>query len=225
MRLSDYRYLARENLAGNWGIAVLVGFLAALLGGISAGGSVNIDAEDLELLMQIDWIRPLLSAFLTYASIASIVSFIIGGVVQLGYCSFQLNLHDKRPVAVNDLFAHFSTNFGGGFCLRLLTGLYIALWTMLLIIPGIIKSYSYAMAPYIMAEHPELGANECITESRRMMDGHKFDLFCLDLTFIGWEILCIFTLGIGGLFLVPYQQATRAVFYRTLTGPVSYTAE
>ncbi len=225
MRSSDYRYLAREKLAGNWGIAVLVSFLAALLGGISTGGSINIDTEDIKPMMDIDWIQPILSAFLTYASIASIVSFVIGGVVELGYCSFHLNLHDGRPVAVNDLFSHFSTNFGGGFCLRLLTGLYIALWSMLFIIPGIVKGYSYAMAPYIMAEHPEMGTNECITESRRMMDGHKFDLFCLDLSFLGWEILCIFTLGIGNLFLVPYQQAARAVFYRTLTGPVSYAVE
>ena len=71
-----------------------------------------------------------------------------------------------------------------------LTGLYIALWSLLFIIPGIIKSFSYAMAPYILAEHPEMTASEAITESRHMMDGNKWRLFCLDFSFIGWSLLC-----------------------------------
>ena len=80
---------------------------------------------------------------------------------------------------------------------EILQGLYVALWSLLLVIPGIVKSYSYAMAPYIMAEHPALTANEAITESRRIMDGNKWRLFCLDFSFIGWELLCVLPMLAG----------------------------
>lgn len=90
---------------------------------------------------------------------------------------------------------------------------FIALWTLLLIIPGIIKAFSYAMTPYILEEHPELSANDAIDHSRAMMKGHKFDLFWLYLSFIGWFILAFFTFGIGGLWLSPYMSTSRAGFY------------
>ena len=215
MYVSDYRRIARENLSGSWGISILAGILAGLLGALSSGGG-NIDTEDIQNLMQYEWLVPITKGFLTYATIAGIVAFIFGGVVRLGYCTFLLKQHDGKPLSIRDLFSHFSTNFGGGFCLSLLTGLYTALWTLLFIVPGIVKGLSYAMAPYIMAEHPEWGANECITKSRELMDGHKFEYFCLNLSFIGWAILSVFTLGIGSLFLTPYVYAAEAAFYRNL---------
>ena len=133
-----------------------------------------------------------------------------------------------------------------GFCMKFLQGLYIALWSLLLVIPGIVKTYSYAMTPYIMSEHPSLTANEAITESRRIMNGNKWRLFCLDFSFIGWELLCsvplyaegflvlkYFTgsealaislvllltipLSIGFFFVRPYEEAAWATFYRDIT--------
>ena len=94
-----------------------------------------------------------------------------------------------------------------------LMGVFVFLWSLLFVIPGIIKTFSYAMTPYILEEHPELTANEAIDHSRAMMKGHKFDLFWLYLSFIGWGILCIFTLGIGLLWLVPYMQTAQSSFY------------
>ena len=94
-----------------------------------------------------------------------------------------------------------------------LMGLFIFLWSLLFVIPGIIKIFSYAMTPYILEEHPELSANDAIDRSRAMMKGHKFDLFWLFLSFIGWFILAFFTLGIGFLWLVPYVQTSVAGFY------------
>ena len=91
--------------------------------------------------------------------------------------------------------------------------LFIILWSFLLIIPGIIKAFSYAMTPYILEENPELSASEAIDRSRAMMKGHKFDLFWLLLSFIGWGILCIFTFGIGFLWLTPYMQTSIGAFY------------
>ena len=94
-----------------------------------------------------------------------------------------------------------------------LMGVFVFLWSMLFVIPGIIKAFSYAMTPYILEEHPELTANEAIDHSRAMMKGHKFDLFWLYLSFIGWGILCIPTLGIGTFWLIPYMQTAQASFY------------
>ena len=91
--------------------------------------------------------------------------------------------------------------------------IFIFLWSLLFIIPGIIKMFSYAMTPYILEENPELSAGEAIDRSRAMMKGHKFDLFWLWLSFIGWFILSLLTLGIGGLWLGPYQQTAIAAFY------------
>lgn len=214
MTARDLRKIARERLEGNWPISVAAALIAGLLGGLNASGSISINSEQMETLKNIEWMRPFLTGFISYAVIASLITFVIGGVVELGCCSFFLNQHDRKPHGIRDLFAHFGSNFGGGFCLRLLRNIYIALWSLLLIIPGIVKSYSYAMAPYIMAEHPEYGANQCISMSKEMMKGHKFDLFCLELSFLGWTILSALSLGIGFLFLTPYQEAARAAFYR-----------
>ena len=86
-------------------------------------------------------------------------------------------------------------------------------WTLLLIIPGIIKAFAYAMTPFILEENPELSTTEAIHRSRMMMKGHKFDLFWLWLSFIGWFFLALFTLGIGFLWLTPYTQTAMASFY------------
>lgn len=101
---------------------------------------------------------------------------------------------------------------------QLLQTVYILLWTCLLIIPGIMASYSYAMTGYILAEHPELTAGEAIAQSKAMMAGNRWRLFCLQFSFIGWDILCVLTLGIGNLALRPYRHAAEAAFYRELCG-------
>lgn len=91
--------------------------------------------------------------------------------------------------------------------------LFIFFWSLLFFIPGIIKTFSYALTPYILRDYPELSANQAINLSRKMMKGHKLDLFCLGLTFIGWVILSILTFGIGVLWLVPYMTSATSVFY------------
>ena len=92
--------------------------------------------------------------------------------------------------------------------------LYVFAWSLLFIIPGIIAGYSYAMTRYILAERPELTAQEALEHSRTMMAGNRWRLFCLQLSFIGWDILAALTLGIGNLWLNPYKQAATAAFYR-----------
>lgn len=101
---------------------------------------------------------------------------------------------------------------------NLLQWVLILLWTLLFIIPGIVASYSYAMTGYILAEDPDLTASQAIQRSKEMMRGNRWRLFCLQLSFIGWIILCLFTFGIGNLFLNPYQTAADAAFYREISG-------
>lgn len=118
---------------------------------------------------------------------------------------------------INTLFAYFK-NWKTAAAANLLVTLYILLGILLFIIPGIIATYSYAMTYYVLAEHPELSAREALQRSKEMMSGNRFRLFCLQWSFIGWVLLCILTLGIGILWLRPYQQAAFAAFYREVSG-------
>lgn len=213
MTSSDLRMIARSNLAGNWVKSALVAFIASLLGGALYGGSFSISIDDDLLVYLPTAVRYYLLIAATIGFFFSILHFIIGGTVRLGYCAYLLKQYDGQDPELKDLFSQFH-RFGDGFCLALLEGIYIFLWTLLFIIPGIIASLRYAMAPFIMVESPYMTASEAITASKRMMEGNKARLFCLQLSFIGWSFLCVFTLGIGYLFLNPYMEAATAAFYR-----------
>jgi uncharacterized membrane protein len=113
-------------------------------------------------------------------------------------------------------FAFDGFNWKGITGTMLLKDVYIFLWTLLFIIPGIIKSYSYRMVPYILADNPNIGARRAIELSESMTQGHKFDIFILDLSFIGWYLLGLLCFFIGGIFVRPYEDATNAELYLTL---------
>ena len=130
-------------------------------------------------------------------------------------CFLRLIRGEDSSEMVGDQFNVFS-KYGRTLGTSLLMTLYILLWCLLFVIPGIIMSYAYAMTPYIMNDRPDLDASDCIHESRVMMKGYKCKLFCLDLSFIGWALLCILTLGIGLLWLQPYIEASHAKFYEEL---------
>ena len=226
MSSSDFRERARQMLRGKWGIAILTTFVAGLLGGLVTGSgnvSLDLDQDTVEIIYRLPKIvRTYLAVAASIGATFGFVTFIIGGTVKLGYCKFLLNLHDNKPADIKDLFSQFD-RFGDGFLLSLLTALYTFLWSLLFVIPGIIAGYKYAMAPFIMAENPGMKPNEAITASKELMDGNKLDLFCLDWSFIGWVLLNMLTLGIGGLWLRPYTNAARAAFYRNLCPvPVIY---
>ena len=220
MTSSDYRRVARENLTGNWGQSILVAFVASIFGALltQATFSINIDSEILSEFPM--FIQRYVALTAKIASLLSLVQFIVGGTVQLGYTQYLLNQYNKAAFSIEDLFSQFH-RFTQGFLQNFLRGLYVFLWALLLVIPGIVKSYSYAMTPFIMAENPDMTANEAITASRELMDGHKGELFVLELSFFGWMLLNILTLGIGSLALNPYMNAARAAFYKDITAPNS----
>lgn len=219
MCASDYRARARQALSGNWLLSTLVVFVAGLLGGALTSGTsgLNINSDFLkDLNFQLSpAIVTIINTVLIFAIVISIIKFIIGGTIKLGHCRYLLDQQDGRDLTVRTLFSQFN-QFGNGFCLELLTTIFVFLWSLLLIIPGIVASYSYAMAPFIQTERPEYGANECIKRSKEMMRGHRWELFCLEFSFIGWRLLSIFTLGIGNFFVTAYSSAARAAFYQQL---------
>ena len=132
-----------------------------------------------------------------------------------GYSIVMLSVMRGGEMNIGGLFDGFN-DFGRIVGTKLLQAIYTFLWTLLLVIPGIIKNYSYAMTDFILKDQPELANNAAIEKSMAMMDGNKMKLFLLDLSFIGWAILCLFTFGIGFLFLQPSVQSAHAAFYEDL---------
>ena len=134
----------------------------------------------------------------------------------------ELARSGKKPEA-KDAFAGFD-DFWTGFKALFLVGLFTFLWSLLFIIPGIIKSFSYSQTMMIVAENKGIGAREAINRSKAMMDGRKMDYFVLGLSFIGWGLLCCITLGIAYIWVGPYMQATMVNFYNDIK-PAEATAE
>lgn len=251
--MNNYKQTALDALRGNWKTAVLTGFVASLIGGTLVTTSTNFDFkyEDFYTPAELDaffatsigqTVNMVLLVLSVNALVLALVSLIFGGAASMGYASYNLNLLDGKNAVFHDLFSHMNRKWKG-FCMNFFRGLYIFLWSLLFVIPGIIKSFAYSMTPYILAENPEMSANDAISESQFIMTGHKWELFCLHLSFIGWyalvmfpalalvlyalftnapldKLLLVFFLSIplcaGNLFLRPYIEATNTAFYRSL---------
>ena len=136
----------------------------------------------------------------------------ISGPMALGIAIFSINISRNQDARLEQIFQGFN-NFNTSLGAYLLMLLFTLLWTLLLIIPGIIAVLSYSMTFYILADDNSIGAMEAIDKSKKMMDGYKWKYFCLGLRFIGWSLLCILTLGIGFLWLLPYMQVSMVKFY------------
>lgn len=192
----DYKNAALAALKGNWTQAVLAA-LAVFAIALAANMLASIDPEGnlaaiVSMAVAICVTMPLsVGLFAAYRAL---------------YCGTDVKVVEN---AFKTGFGNWGHHVGG----MLLMGVYTFLWTLLLIVPGIIKSFSYAMTPFILADKPELSANEAIELSMKMMDGHKLDLFILYLSFIGWYLLSILTLCIGMLWVMPYQYTATAAFY------------
>ena len=237
---SDFRKIARDSLTDRWGVAVLAGLVASLLGGggssifnfnfnfTGGGGSSESSANyaDLDLSAAMEELLPTIGGFLIgFIGIALLVTlvfsaafFVLSSVISTGYAKFNLELLNRQEKpAIERLFSYFS-HWKTLTIANLLRSVYIFLWSLLFIIPGIFATYSYAMTSYILAENPEISASEAIARSKEMMEGSRWRLFCLEISFFGWAMLCAFTCGIGFLWLTPYEQAAKAAFYREVSG-------
>ena len=167
----DHKQLRMRGLSAvktNWVLAIGAAVMAWLLAGIGSTFIPDFDfswTKDLSQSYSHNYAEhSKVTVTISPATFFSLAHFIIGGTVQLGYCKFLLKQHDNANPEFNDVFSEFD-RFGDGFAQRFLVNLYVALWSLLLIIPGIVKSLSYAMTPYIMAENPGMRANDAIARS------------------------------------------------------------
>ena len=240
-RAYDFKQQALGALRGNWFIAIIAGLIASLFGGLTfgggsggsssssdggsggSGGGTYLPMEELDAMLEellsnevIVAILGIVAIFVGIIAILGIIRFVIGGAIGVGYSRFNLDLIDGKGAKLSTVFGGFK-QLVSALVARILRSIYVTLWTLLFIIPGIIANFSYSMVHYVMADNPEMGANEAIAESKRLMKGNKWRLFCLCFSFIGWELLAlIFTLGIGMLWVVPYEEAAIAAFYRDI---------
>lgn len=148
--------------------------------------------------------------------IFSLVANLILIPLSLGYINYFLMFAKSQKPEINNLFDGYKKSISNSIIASILMGIYIFLWSLLLIVPGIIKSFSYAMTFYIIADNPKISALDALKRSETMMEGHKWDFFVLELSFLGWGILSLFTCGIGFIFLSPYIETANAHFYLTL---------
>ena len=206
MNLSSFKQNARNSLKGKWGTAILASLIASLLG---SNGSIDLNFNSEE--SQIG------SGFALGAFIIGVLFYCLGKVINAGYQKFNLDLVDGMPCELGTLFTYFK-HWKNLILTNLLSSLYIFLWSLLFIIPGIVAAYKYAMVPYILAENPEMRPREALEMSEEMMRGNKWRLFCLYFSFIGWHLLCLLSVGIGYIWLIPYINASVADFYREVSG-------
>lgn len=212
LKAKDFRRYAREALKGRWIKAGGVGLLAGLLGaaistgtssgsfgsGTETGSNLSSEINSIIGSSEISSVTasPEIPAmfFAVIMGIAlvvllwAIVVLVIGGATTLGYAKYNLNLLDDNEPRVDDIFSQYN-RIGTGFGMQFFRGLFVFLWSLLFVIPGIIASYSYYMTPFILCENPDMTAREAIRESKELMKGNKLRLFCLELSFIGWELL------------------------------------
>lgn len=181
--------MAYESLKGKWGLAIGTFLIYIILTGSS--GSVGI--------------------------FGSVISLLIAGPFALGAATFSLSISRGQEARLEQIFQGFN-RFTTALGAYLLMVLFVLLWTLLLIIPGIIAALSYSMIFYILSDEPSTGAEDALKKSKKMMDGYKLKLFYLCFRFFLLGLLCVLTLGIGFLWLIPYAHITMAKFYDDIKG-------
>lgn len=243
MTSSGYRLEARKVLKGKWVNVVLIvvvyKMLCELATKISSGiisskmlfsnkevlsgftGKIS-DLKNLSNMME-----ELSDQLNSVNFLTGIIDSLIQSLLVVGFYTLLLNLFKRNRIDIGEIFSG-AKYWAKAFGIIVLTTIYTALWMLLFIVPGIIKAYSYSMALYIYAQNPEKGVNECIAESQEMMRGHKWSLFCLHFSFIGWSILMviaiiiplvnIFAIVAGPYIIATYVETSVMAFYLDVSG-------
>ncbi len=202
MTLKEYRAKAREALTGKYWGALAVCLLVSLIVGIVSGIGTLF-----ETIAKNNGLNGVTGTVIAIVGAVFVTNPLIVGLNRY----FIKSIKEKREV--NDLAYPFQNGFSRTVTTMLLETVYVMLWSLLFIIPGIVKSYSYYMVDYILAENPQLETERIFEISKKAMDGYKMRAFLLQLSFIGYYILSIITFGIGFVFLAPYLSMAMTVFY------------
>ena len=192
MNRAELKATAKAQIKGKIGILFVITLIIGVVSGIASA---------------------VLSLIPVVGSLAA--SIIVTPAFALSTVRIYLNLFKGKEPEAMDAFSGFD-DFWSAFKVTFFVGLFTFLWSLLFVIPGIIKGISYSMATYILAENKGKAALECINESKAMTEGHKMELFVLSLSFIGWVLLCMITFGIATIWVVPYMNATFANAYLSL---------
>ena len=196
----EYRNAAFNMLKADWKSAVLLLLIIMLINTVISTALGFVIASE-ELASFANLIAEIFVGIpLSYLFVKEILGFVRGGKIEI-----SSSLVDK-----------FKADYLKSIKVIGLMSIYVFLWSLLLLIPGVIKAYSYCFAPYISMDNDELTAEECINESMKLTNGYKMKLFLLDLSFIGWYLLCIVTLGIAILWVAPYHEAARIALYEDI---------
>lgn len=205
---AEIKYKAKESLRGHWpmaiGAIVITGMLSGIVGTINTRLNAAYKMGGSESL-------------LVWSILMQVVLICVMSPLNMGILSFFLKLSRNQFVELGEIFTKFKTIWLKSIGLNLWITLKVLLWSLLLFIPGIIAAISYSMAFYIMAEDEQVGVNQAVEISKAMMQGYKMQYFVLQLSFIGWIILCAIPCGLGYLWLAPYMQATEANFYNKVS--------
>ena len=220
----ELRTKAWESLKGKYWLAFIVTIVMGVLGSIGASvisfaenliSIVNmVDPAQMDSTMQLGYAAINVIA-LVICIIGLLISIFVGNAVAVGLCNYYIKNTDSKP-SFADAFSGFKVKYGRNVGTLLLVGIKTVLWSILFIIPGIIKTYEYAIIPYILADDEEISSKDAFKKAKEMMKGNKWRLFKLEFSFIGWFVLCVLTLGIGTIFLIPYVDAATAEFYTEL---------
>jgi len=198
-------------------VLVTLAFLA-----ISFAGSLILTAFNVIQTLSSPTGEPGVLGLLIYMVLTVIFSLVLGAI-QYGYYVYSLKVFKKENTGVMELFSHFPMMLKV-LGLSLYMGLFIWLWSLLFIIPGIIAALRYSQAFYVLAENPDMSIRDCVRESKLLMKGHLWEFIILGLSFILWILLALITFGIGYLYVVPYMQITMAGYYLSLK-PTPYEQE
>lgn len=216
MTRSEIKKLAKQQLEGNVGKLLLCALVVSvIIGSISmmfASTSIPLAAGS-----EIERVTNSLMFSISNSCRSYALSILIAPAFAFGLILIYLDVRNGKGVRIEKVFEPFKI-YPKVFVLYFLEGLFVILWSLLLVVPGIVKSYSYAMAPYILAENPEMSGLDAINESKKMMKGNKGKLFILDLSFIGWILLGLVTLGIVFIYVSPYMELARINFYDSVKG-------
>ena len=199
MKSKDIRLKASDICKRNTKILVSITLIYVAITGVF---SISFETENEQATMLL--------------STLSVAGLFITGPMTYGILNVIILNHNSVKPSVKDLFVGFKY-FWKLFVLNLLISIYTFLWALLFIVPGIIKAVAYSKAYNIFYENPDLSPKECIRQSMQLMDGHKWDNFCLALSYIGWYILCGLTLGVLTLWVLPKVETADYIFYRLIT--------
>ena len=199
----DYKNAALGTLRGNWAPAVVCAIVYVLIAVVISMFQPSVATDD-----SVTGTQGAMSLVYMLLYIFVMLPIILGM-----YQTFNVLYTEGDNKLTSNMFKLAFGTYGRNLAGMLLMFVFTLLWTLLFIIPGVIKAIAYSMTPYILKDYPELSPNQAINLSQKMMKGHKFDFFYLVLSFWGWALLCILTLGIGTLWLSPYVYTSFAAFY------------